>query len=330
MVDIEPVLACPGRTTCEAEYRVRLADGRWIACLRLGEPHGRPVLYFHGFPGSRLEARILADAASRAGVRLLAVDRPGFGESTFQPRRSIRQWSTDISAVTAALGVQRFSIVGMSAGAPYALACAVALAARVDQVALVSPLSPLDGGHWPRGMIARNRALLALAACAPVLARGTAHIIATWIRLSGDRYVRFMIAGLHSPDRDLFANPGYRSIMTENMMEALRHGGRGAAWELTLITQPWDLRLEDVHGPVRLWQGLADEILPATLAQNLARTLPACAARYIPAEGHLSLMAHCADAVLEDLVTAQSRRVLLASSSDRPEHRRPSGSDPPT
>ena len=304
MVDLERVLAGPGRTVSESEYRVRLADGRRIACLGLGDPHGPPVLYFHGFPGSRLEARVMAHAASRTGVRLLAVDRPGFGESTFQPGRRIRQWSADITALTDALGVHRFSIVGMSAGAPYALACAADLAARLDQVALVSPLSPLVGVHWPRGMIARNRVLLALAARAPVLARGAAHLIAAWIRLSGDRYIRFMMAGLPSPDRDLFADPGYRSIMTENMMAALRQGGRGAAWELTLIVQPWDLRIENVPGRVRLWQGLADEILPAALAQDLARALPACEARYFPTEGHLSLMAHHADQVLEDLVTA--------------------------
>ncbi len=304
MVDLERVLAYPGRRAGETEYRIRLADGRQIACLGLGDPHGPAVLYFHGFPGSRLEARVMADAASRTGVRLLAIDRPGFGESTFQPGRRIRQWSADICAVTDALRIPRFSIVGMSAGAPYALACAAALAARLDQVALVSPLGPLDGGHWPRGMIGRNRMLLALAARAPALARGAAHLITAWIRLGGDRHLRFMMAGLHSPDRDLFADPGYRSMMTENMMEALRQGGRGAAWELTLIAQPWDLRLEDVRRRVRLWQGLADEILPAALAQNLARTLPACAARYLPTEGHLSLMAHHIGEVLDDLITA--------------------------
>jgi pimeloyl-ACP methyl ester carboxylesterase len=304
MVDSERVLAWPGRTATETEYRVRLADGRQIACLGLGDPHGPPVLYVHGFPGSRLEARVMAAAASRVGVRLLAVDRPGFGESTFQPRRRIRQWSADIGALTDALGVQRFSLVGMSAGAPYALACAADLAARLERVALVSPLSPLDGRRWPRGMLARNRALLALAARAPALARGAVHLITAWIRLSGERYVRFMMAGLHAPDRDLFADPGYRAIMTQNMMEALRQGGRGAAWELTLITQTWDLRLETVRGPVRLWQGLADEILPPALAQTLARALPVCAARYFPTEGHLSLMVHHADEILEELIAA--------------------------
>ncbi len=63
----------------EREHRLRLADGRTLACLELGDPEGSPVLYFHGYPGSRLEGRLAAGAARRHGLRLIAPDRPGFG-----------------------------------------------------------------------------------------------------------------------------------------------------------------------------------------------------------------------------------------------------------
>src|SRR6185312_3853086 len=108
----------------ETEHRVRLADGRTLACLELGDPSGPPVLYFHGYPGSRLEARVAAAAARRLGLRLLAVDRPGFGQSTFQTGRSIGAWAADVAALADRLALGRFSIVGVSGGGPYALACA--------------------------------------------------------------------------------------------------------------------------------------------------------------------------------------------------------------
>lgn len=41
---------------------------------------------------------------------------------------------------------------------------------------------------------------------------------------------------------------------------------------------------------VSLWQGLADQILPAPMARRLVAALPACNPRYFPAEGHLSLI----------------------------------------
>jgi pimeloyl-ACP methyl ester carboxylesterase len=277
-------------SAAEKEHRLRLADGRTLACLELGDPSGPPVLYFHGYPGSRLEARVAATAAGRLGVRLLSVDRPGFGQSTFQAARRIGGWAADIGALADQLALERFSIVGVSGGAPYALACAAQLSHRLARVALVCPLSPLDVADGKAGMLAQDRLMLALAAHAAPLARGVVHMLAHWMRQDADRYVRFMIAGMVPPDRDLFADPGYRSLVRESTAEALRQGGRGAAWELTLIARRWDFRLRDVRMPVSLWQGLADQILPAAMARRLAAALPACNPRYFPGEGHLSLV----------------------------------------
>jgi pimeloyl-ACP methyl ester carboxylesterase len=283
------------------EHRLRLADGRTLACLELGDPSGAPVLYFHGFPGSRLEARVAATAAARLGVRLLSVDRPGFGQSTFHPGRRIGSWAADIGALADQLALERFSIMGVSGGAPYALACAARLAHRLVRVALVCPLGPLDVAGGKAGMLAQDRLMLVLAAHAAPLARGVVHMLARWMRRDADRYVRFMIAGMVSPDRDLFADPGYRSLVQESTAEALRQGGQGAACELTLIARPWDFRLQDVSIPVSLWQGLADQILPAAMARRLAAALPACNPRYFPGEGHLSLVVRHIGEVLAEL-----------------------------
>lgn len=284
----------------ETEHRLRLPDGRTLACLELGDRTGPPVLYFHGYPGSRFEARVAAAAAARLGVRLLAVDRPGFGQSTFQPGRRIGGWPADVAALADQLALPRFSIVGVSGGGPYALACAAALPERLDGVALVCPLGPLDVADGKAGMLAQDRVMLALASHAAPLARGVVHLLAQWMRGNADRYLKFMVTGMVSPDRDLFADPGYRAIMLESTAEALRQGGRGAAWELTLIARPWDFRLADVRMPVSLWQGLVDQILPAHMARRLAGALPACNARYFPDEGHLSLVVrHIGDVLAE-------------------------------
>ncbi len=288
------------------EHRLRLADGRTLACLELGDPSGVPVLYFHGYPGSRLEARTAAAAAARLGVRLLAVDRPGFGQSTFQPGRRIGGWATDIGALADQLALPRFSIIGVSGGGPYALACAARLAQRLHRVALVCPLSPLRLEGGKDGMLAQDRLMLGLAAHAPPLARGVVHLLARWMRQDADRYVKFMIAGMVSPDRELFADPDYRALVQQSTAEALRQGGRGAAWELTLIARPWDFQLREVRMPVSLWQGLADQILPAAMARRLAAALPECNTHYFPGEGHLSLVVRHIGKVLADLKTDSS------------------------
>lgn len=285
----------------EVEHRVRLRDGRTLACLQLGDPAGFPVLYFHGYPGSRLEARVAAAAVARLGLRLLAVDRPGFGQSTFQPGRTVGAWAADVAALADQLGLGRFSIVSISGGAPYALACAAMLSDRLDRVALLCPLSPLDMADDRAGMLAQDRLLLALASHAPLLARGVVHMLTHWMRQDAERYIKFMLAGMMSPDRDLFADPGYHSLMKESSCEALRQGGRGPAWELMLIARSWGFRLQDVRMSVSLWQGLVDQILPAAMARRLAEALPHCSARYFPEEGHLSLVARHIGAALAEL-----------------------------
>jgi pimeloyl-ACP methyl ester carboxylesterase len=285
----------------ETEHRLLLGDGRTLACLELGDPSGPPVLYFHGFPGSRLEARVAAAAAARLGLRLLAVDRPGFGQSTFHPDRRIGDWAADIDALADRLALRRFSIVGVSGGGPYALACAARLRHRLDRVTLVCPLAPLDVAADRHGMLAQDRLMLVLAAHAAPLARGVVHMLAHWMRQDADRYVRFMMAGMVSPDRELFDDPAYRLLVQESTAEALRQGGQGAARELTLIARPWDFPLRDVSMPVGLWQGLEDQILPAAMARRLAAALPACNPRYLPGEGHLSLVVRHIGEVLAEL-----------------------------
>jgi len=99
----------------------------------------------------------------------------------------------------------------------------------------------------------------------------------------------------------VLAVPAYRELLIESTAEALRQGGRGVAWELMLLARPWDFRLEEIHVPVRIWQGLADNIVPSPMARRLAAALPDSVCHYLPGEGHFSLVYSHLDAILADL-----------------------------
>ena len=100
------------------------------------------MLYFHGFPGSRLEAEFADSIASDTGTRLIAVDRPGMGMSDYLPSRTILGWADDVLALADHLGIGQFSVVGVSGGAPYALVCAFKLPDRIPSAAIVSGVGP--------------------------------------------------------------------------------------------------------------------------------------------------------------------------------------------
>lgn len=228
----------PGDRSDETERRVRLADGRVLAYIELGDPSGAPVMYFHGFPGSRLEGRLAADAARRRGLRLLAPDRPGFGASTWQPRRTLAGWAADAGSLADTLGIERFSVVGVSGGGPYALACAAGLPDRIGGVAVVAGLGPLMRPGATRGMGMLNRFVLGTAGRLPRLTRGLVGPLARAVRRYPERYLAHMLADAPAADRGVLADPDYRSLILASAAEALRHSGRGAAQELVLFARP--------------------------------------------------------------------------------------------
>src|SRR5262245_41965693 len=121
------------------ESTARMPDGRQLAFAEYGDPDGRPVMYFHGAPSSRLEPLVVGDAEwKRLGLRLIAPDRPGIGRSDPLARRQFAAWPDDVTSLANALGLERFSIIGNSGGAPYAYVAAAQLGARITSVGIVS------------------------------------------------------------------------------------------------------------------------------------------------------------------------------------------------
>ena len=292
----------------DIEHRLTLADGRTLACLELGEPAGPPVVYLHGYPDSRLEARLAARAADRLRVRLLAPDRPGFGESTFQPGRTIGLWGADMLRLADAFALERFAVLGVSGGGPYALACAARLPERVSRVALAGGLGPPARKDLVAGMVATHRLALAAGLHMPRLARLAIDLAARVVRRHPERFLAHMLTITCPPDREVLADSGYRKLMLESTVAALRQGGRRVAHELTLLARPWDIRLDEVRAPVTIWQGGADNIVPAAMARYLAGALARSELHCLPEEGHLSLIVRHADRVFADLTQATEER----------------------
>src|SRR5271165_3614512 len=97
---------------------MELPDGRELAWLEVGDPGDPAVFVFHGTPGSRIQVSFDVEPISAAKVRFVAVDRPGYGHSTFQPARRLADWSSDVSSLADHLNVDTFSVVGISGGGP--------------------------------------------------------------------------------------------------------------------------------------------------------------------------------------------------------------------
>jgi pimeloyl-ACP methyl ester carboxylesterase len=281
---------------------LRLEDGRLLGYAVYGDPEGWPIFYFHGFPGSRLEAQLADRVAARMRIRLIALDRPGFGLSDFKPRRTIFEWPDDVVKIADALGINRFATIGVSGGGPYAAACALRIPQRLTAVAIVCGLGPLDTPNGTDRMIRTNHLIFFLGRRLPWLAKISLWRIAYQVRRNPEGTLRRMIVALPDPDKAVLARPEVKTAMKDNVVEAFRGGSRGAACELLLYTRPWGFLLEDIATRVNLWHGEQDVSVPPTMGQYQARTIPNCRAIFYPGEGHFSLVINHMEEVLSGLL----------------------------
>ena len=281
---------------------LRLEDGRLLGYAVYGDPEGWPIFYFHGFPGSRLEAQLADRVAARMGIRLIALDRPGFGLSDFKPRRTIFEWPDDVVKIADALGINRFATIGVSGGGPYAAACALKIPQRLTAVAIVCGLGPLDTPNGTDRMIRTNHLIFFLGRRLPWLAKISLWRIAYQVRRNPEGTLRRMIVALPDPDKAVLARPEVKTAMKDNVVEAFRGGSRGAACELLLYTRPWGFLLQDIATRVNLWHGEQDVSVPPTMGQYQARTIPNCRAIFYPGEDHFSLVINHMEEILSGLL----------------------------
>lgn len=275
--------------------QIQLGDGRRLGYAEYGDLRGSPLLYFHGLPSSRLEAACCDAAARRLGIRVVALDRPGYGLSDFKPHRRLVDWPDDVVTLTDRLGIGRFAVLGISGGGPYALACAWKIPERLAGVKIVGGLAPLDRPDTREAMrwharlafalARRSYALLWLAYGATLggAIRMSDEIGYAWQRMTGSQ-----------ADRATLARPGVKSLMLATLRESVRQGVRGPLWDVVLYAHDWGFLLEEITIPVVLWHGAADRMVPAYHARVNASLLRHAHLRLIEGEGHYSLpIDHC-------------------------------------
>jgi pimeloyl-ACP methyl ester carboxylesterase len=268
-----------------------LPDGRALSHATYGDPDGAAVLFFHGTPGSHVGAALLHDAALAAGVRLVAPDRPGMGESTYQPARRLLDWPADVVALADALEIDRLRIIGYSGGGPYALACARELAPRIDAMVVVSGSAPLDRRDALSGSSALDRVLVRLSLVSVTAAGAVIGGMALGARLSPRMAVRLGEPALTESERvamgPLLDLPARQKM--EAFLDSVSHGGRGAALDYRVTAQPWGFLPQAISCPVTWWHGLDDDTVPLHQAQDLVARIPHATLHTVPDASHLAL-----------------------------------------
>lgn len=281
---------------------VTLSSGRRLAYAEYGDPGGVPMFYFHGWPGSRLQAELLHEEGVKRGIRIVAPDRPGIGLSDFQPGRRLLDWPADLSELAGHLGWTQFHVLGVSGGGPYVLACAQAMPQRLLSASVVCGAPPLrDVG---------TRELL------------WAYRLALW----GQRYLpwlmgaglaaagRFMLLPTDSPlmaanirrmcprDQEALLNPGLYRILMSSGHVGVRSAVAAVRADGNIYSSDWGIDFGSVKFPIRYWHGGRDSNIPVSMVERFVKRMPNATLTVLEEDGHYSLPMLCNEQIVDELL----------------------------
>jgi pimeloyl-ACP methyl ester carboxylesterase len=267
----------------------RTHDGRTLAIELAGDADGFPVLVHFGTPNTRhLYPPEAADAASR-GLKLIGYNRPGYGESTRHPGRTVADCVADVRAICAELGIDRLAMWGASGGGPHVLACAALLPGMVTAVASLASVTPYpaEGLDWFDGIGEHNGAGFKLALSDPQAERAAMEKERAELLAAPPEALTNALTEVPVGMLDTLAQ--YVSLAFH---DGLAPGVDGYWDDYQAFLKPWGFELADITVPVLLVHGRLDRSVPVSHGEWLAARVPGAEVRFFANEGHLSILAN--------------------------------------
>jgi len=282
-----------------------LKSGGQLAYVEYGSATGTPVFFFHGWPSSRTMAQLTDAAARELGVRIISPDRPGIRDSSFQPNRKLVDWPQIVEQLADHLEIERFRILAISGGAPYAYAAAWRFPKRVLAVAIASGAPPIVDLGDDSGLLSLYRRMLWLHRCSPQTLRVLFYLAGAIARIRPPvrfRPLVFKLLKLQPCDAASLEDSVAFEACFESQRRAWRASVKGLTVDAEIFAAPWGFRLEDVDVPVRLWHGTKDRAFSTRVAEYVTARLPNCTTRYVEGEGHYSVPIRHMREILADLI----------------------------
>lgn len=274
------------------ENTITLPDGRLLGYGLYGNPKGIPILDFHGIPGSRREAELIASYFNREDLCFIGLDRPGYGRSTPKRNYKITDLPADVASLADYLQLNRFIALGYSGGGPFALACARQIPERLAAVGIISGVGPAEIGA--EGMHDSNKKKFNLAQRMPAVARAMLTAGFSNMRRHPDRVgPQLAQIWLQMPEVDqiVLQDNMFAQGITDITLDAMHQSVTGWVDEEILMSKPWGFNLSEIKASnIYLWHGGLDRNVPVNMAKAAAEHIPGCHASFLPEEGHLSLL----------------------------------------
>jgi pimeloyl-ACP methyl ester carboxylesterase len=252
-----------------------------------------PILYFHGTASSRLEILLLKEFAETNEFQIIGVDRPGYGFSTFAPRKSLREFATDLNNLTVHLGLEKSALLAWSGGGPFALTYVALFGERMTKAVIAgSPALPFNVAT------AHNNSLVRFAMKNPPLGRLALNRFKTEVLMANrgintflkSKSGRKMLEAWPKEDAKFFTDPSWLTLMYQSMAEAFRQKNDGVEavfQEHQLFMKPWAEPISRIApGKVCVWHGTEDKTCRVDNAYRIGKAAPDACLEIFEGKGH--------------------------------------------
>lgn len=242
---------------------ITLPDKRRLSYCILGK--GYPVIYYHGTASSRLEVLLLEELSKKGNLQIISIDRPGYGLSTYKPRKNLQYFNKDITFLVHNLGIKKFSLLSWSGGGPFALAYLSSYPEKIKKAVIVSsPALPFDvstAHNMPFARYFMKLPFLGLMAINQ-LRRNILKASADIDSFLHSRQGKHMLRAYSREDLKFFSDKKWLKIMYDSMTEAFYQGTPGVKAVLEehqLFLKPWGLLFNQIPvGKLVVWHGSED------------------------------------------------------------------------
>ncbi len=289
----------------ENSNTIELADGRALGYTEVGDHEGKALFHFHGLNSSRLEVGMVHEQMLEAKIRCIGIDRPGMGLSTFQENRKVLDIVDDVEELADSLGIEKFSVLGISSGAKYVLACAYKIPHRLISCNIISAATPME--FINNDMDKKIRIFISLVQKIPWLIRPIYWLM--YGRLSqntskSDQFIENIFATLGYVDKKLLEDATTKKMLLSAFRESYVQGSKGVAYDarFDLIKYSWGFNIEDIEfSNIHFWHGKLDKIIPLSMVISMIEKISGDNLIVYSHEGHISIVIHKIDEIIGNI-----------------------------
>jgi len=272
---------------------ITLDNGRTLTYSEYGNNDGEPIFICHGLNSSGLEAKVFSHLISDDNFRIIGIDRPGMGSSSFQKDRSILNFTKDITAVADKLAIDKFTIVGISAGASYALAYAYKNPERLNSCHIISGLGTIEENFHILNN--DNKKFITLSKKYPWIVQPIFWMLMgrhSKKKEKSEKFLNNIIQSLDQVDKNSLNEPIIRSLFIEAFRQSYLQGVKGVAYDALLsYSKPWGFNLEKIkHDHIYLYNGAKDASIPIKMGEQMHKSLQNSTYNLYQDDGHLSIV----------------------------------------